>query len=63
MDTEKLFGNLTEEQKAKAKQCKSPEEFLKLAGAEGIDLTDEQMDALSGGWEERVDDDPILRLK
>lgn len=62
MDTEKLFGNLTEEQKTKAKQCRTPEEFLKLAGAEGIDLTDEQMDALSGGWEDRVYDDPINRI-
>ena len=49
MEIEKFLGNLTEEQITMAKQCKSPEEFLRLAGAEGIDLTDEQMDALSGG--------------
>ena len=55
MDIEKLFGNLTEEQIAMAKQCKDPGEFLKLAGAEGIDLTEDQMDALSGGvsWTEK----------
>ena len=55
MDIENMLGNLTEEQKALAKQCKSPEEFLKLAGAEGIDLTEDQMDALSGGvsWVEK----------
>ena len=50
MDLDKYFGNLTDELKTKAKQCKNPEELLKLAGAEGIDLTDEQMDAISGGW-------------
>ena len=49
MDISKLVGNLTEDQIAKAKQCKTPEEFLMMAGAEGIDLTDEQMDAFSGG--------------
>lgn len=49
MDFEKLFSNLTEDQMEKAKECKTPEEFLELAGAEGIDLTDEQMEALSGG--------------
>ena len=51
MDFEKLFSNLTEDQMEKAKECKTPEEFLELAGAEGIDLTDEQMEALSGGAE------------
>ena len=49
MDFKKLFSNLTEDQMEKAKECKTPEEFLELAGAEGIDLTDEQMEALSGG--------------
>ena len=49
MDISKLVGNLTEDQIAKAKQCKTPEEFLMMVGEEGIDLTDEQMDALSGG--------------
>ena len=49
MDFEKLFSNLTEDQMEKAKECKTPEEFLELAGAEGIDLTDAQMEALSGG--------------
>ncbi len=51
MDFEKLFSNLTEDQMEKAKECKTPEEFLELAGSEGIELTDEQMEALSGGGE------------
>ena len=45
------FKDLTEEQKAKAKACKSPEELLELAKAEGIDLTDEQLESVSGGWD------------
>ena len=49
MDISKLVGNLTEDQIAKAKQCRTPEEFLAMVGAEGIVLTDEQMDAISGG--------------
>ena len=57
MAVDKLFGNLTSEQREKAKQCKSPEEFLKLTGAEGIDLTDEQMEAISGGgdWHNKIE--------
>ena len=49
MNIENMFSNLTEEQMEKAKACKTPQEFLELAGAEGIELTDEQMEALSGG--------------
>ena len=49
MDIEKVFSNFTEEQMAKAKACKTPTELLELAGSEGINLTDEQMEALSGG--------------
>ena len=49
MDFEALFSNFTEEQMAKAKACKTPKELLELAGSEGINLTDEQMEALSGG--------------
>jgi hypothetical protein len=50
MDLSKLLDNLTEEQIAKAKKCKTQEEFMNLVGAEGIDLTEEQMDAFSGGF-------------
>ena len=44
------FTDLTEEQKAKALACKSSEELIALAEAEGIELTDEQMKAVSAGW-------------
>ena len=47
MDLDKF--NLTDEQKAKIKNCKTPEEILELAKAEGVELTPDQLDAVSGG--------------
>ena len=44
-----LLKGLTEEQIVKAKACKSQEELLKLAKAEGVELTSEQIEAVSGG--------------
>ena len=44
-----LLKGLTEEQIAKVKACKSTEEMLALAKNEGIELTDEQLEAVSGG--------------
>ena len=44
-----LLKNLTEEQIAKVKECKNQEELLKLAKEEGIELTSEQLEAVSGG--------------
>ena len=41
--------NLTPQQKEKAKACKMPEELLALAKKEGIDLTDKQLESVSGG--------------
>ena len=46
---EELLKGLTEEQIAKIKACKSQEEVLKLAKEEGVELTDEQLAAVSGG--------------
>lgn len=43
------FNDLTEEQKAKARACKSADELIELAEAEGVKLTDEQLEAISGG--------------
>ena len=43
-----LLKGLTEEQIAKVKACKSSEELLKLAKAEGLELNDEQLEAVSG---------------
>ena len=49
MAKEELLKGLSEEQIAKAKDCKSQEEFLALAKKEGIKLTEEQLDAINGG--------------
>ena len=46
---EELLKGLTEEQIAKVKACKSAEEMLALAKEEGIELSDEQLEAVSGG--------------
>lgn len=43
-----LLKGLTKEQIAKVKQCKNHEELLALSKAEGIELTDEQLSAISG---------------
>lgn len=43
------FNDLTEEQKAKAKECKTPEELMALAQQEGVELSDEQLEAVAGG--------------
>ena len=45
-----LLKGLTEEQIAKVKACKNQEELLKLAKEEGIELSDEQLEAVSGGF-------------
>lgn len=46
---EELLKGLTEEQIAKIKACKNQEEILKIAKEEGIELSDEQLEAVSGG--------------
>ena len=45
-----LLEGLTSEQIEKVKSCKNPEELLSLAKEEGVELTDEQLEAVSGGW-------------
>ena len=44
------IDGLTEDQKAKARACKTPEEMLMLARDEGYELTDEELEGISGGW-------------
>ena len=46
---EELLNGLTEEQIAKIKTCKNSEEMLAVAKEEGIELTDEQLEVVSGG--------------
>ena len=43
------FNELTPEQMEKARACKNPDDLVELAKSEGIELTDEQLDAIAGG--------------
>ena len=46
------FKDLTEEQRVKARACKTPEELVQLATEEGVELSDDQLEEISGGaWE------------
>ncbi len=43
------FENISDELKQKAAKCKTTEELMALAEESGIELSDEQLDAISGG--------------
>ncbi len=45
-----LLKGLSEEQIKKVEACKSPDEILALAKAEGLELTDEQLEAVNGAY-------------
>lgn len=49
MAIQDVYKNLTDQQKAKIKACKDQKEILRLISEEGIELTDEQMEAIAGG--------------
>lgn len=44
------YGSLSEGVKAKRHGCETPEEILALAQEEGYELTDDQLEGVSGGW-------------
>lgn len=44
------LDSLTDEQRGKAKTCKTPEELTALAAKEGVELPDEMLDAIAGGY-------------
>ncbi len=48
---EELWDSLTDEQKEKARACKSLDELMKLAGEEKIELPDDMLKAVSGGMQ------------
>ena len=48
MDLKKM--EISPELREKAMACETPEEFLALAKKEGYKLSDEEMQAVSGGW-------------
>ena len=45
-----MFDGLSDDLKAKVANCKTADDLIALAKAEGIELTDEQLDAISGGF-------------
>jgi hypothetical protein len=49
MEKKELLKGLTEEQVAKVRACKNSDELLALAKAEGVKLTDEQLEVVAGG--------------
>ena len=61
-----IDDNLTDEQKEKAKACKTMDELMTLAGEWGVELPDEVLDAVAGGfgivWE-TVELEPIEQIK
>lgn len=44
------FDELSPELRDKAQACKTPEEMLELAKDEGIELSEADMEGISGGW-------------
>ena len=44
-----ILDNLTDEQKEKAKKCKTMDELVAFAGQEGLELPDEALDYVNGG--------------
>ena len=49
MSNDKLLEGLNEEQIEKVHACKSSDELMALARQEGVELTEEQLQAVSGG--------------
>ena len=50
------YDSLSEGAKAKLHGCETPEEILALAQEEGYELTDEQLEGISGGWGGKCND-------
>ena len=50
------FDNLSEETRAKLIAAKTPEEILEIAKSEGIKLSEEELEMVSGGdsWSEVI---------
>ena len=50
-----MFDSLTDEQKELARKCKTPEDFLKFAQDEMIELSEEQIELVAGGGDSWYD--------
>ena len=47
---EGIYESLTDEQKEKAKACKTMDELMAFMDQEGLELPDEMLDAVAGGF-------------
>ena len=60
------FKDISPELREKAMACKTPEEMLALAKAEGYKLSEEELSAVSGGWDvvvlRTLPDERLVRL-
>lgn len=45
------YSDLTKQQQDLLKDCTTPDELLALAKTEGIELTDDQLEQVSGGFD------------
>ena len=52
------YSDLSPEQREKAARCHTPEELLKFAKEEGIELSDEDLEKIAGGDEWSIPDCP-----
>ena len=54
MAMQELFNNLTDEQKEKFKACNTQEDLMKALDEESIELSPDQLEAVSGGsfWDD-----------
>ena len=52
----KALASLTEEQKEKAKACRTAKELLDLLAEAGVELPDDALDKVAGGVESDVQD-------
>ena len=50
-ETTMKFDDLTPEQQEKARAAKTPDGILALAREEGYELSDDELGAVSGGWD------------
>ena len=55
---ENIFSKMTDEQKKKVEEAKTPEELLAIAKETGYELSPDQLEAISGGWSPCLNDCP-----
>ena len=50
-----IYETLTDEQKKQAKACKTMDELMEFAGKEGLELPDEMVESVVGGYIPKFD--------